>query len=89
MQDVVTLAAKEPLPNIRKEQSPTLIIEGVLGDLTPKVENADIRGIEEEEGWSSTPGNDDHEGDDVDDENQIDDASEEQIEHQVVILDEE
>lgn len=47
----------------------------MLGNLVHKVENADVRGIEEEEEWSSTQVKDDHECDDVDDENRADDAS--------------
>lgn len=36
VEDVVSLAVEEALPSNLKEQSPTVMIEGVLGELAPK-----------------------------------------------------
>lgn len=51
-----------------EEQSPTLIIEGVLGKLGPKVEATEARDSGEEEGSSSTPRKDNIEGNVANDE---------------------
>lgn len=54
MEDVVPLTAQEGLPSTPEEQSPTLMIEGVLGDLALEVQTAEVREVEEEDGSSST-----------------------------------
>lgn len=60
---MVSLATEEALPSIPEEQSATLMIEGLMGALEPELEIAEVLGAEEEEeGSSSTMGNDDHEG---------------------------
>lgn len=48
-----------------EELSHTLMIEGVLGKLALKVEVTEARGIEEEEGLSSTPRREDNESNGV------------------------
>lgn len=56
------LVAKLALLAIRKApQSPTLMIQGVLGTLTPEEEATELPGAVEEEGWSSTLGQEDNE----------------------------
>lgn len=67
--------AEKALPSVPEEQSPTLMIEGVFGVLTPEVGATEGRDIEEEEEVpSSTPGKDDNEGNEANDEDQINNA---------------
>lgn len=68
MEDVVPLATEEALSNIPEEQSSTLMIEGVLGDLALEVDIAEVRRVKKEEELSSTPRKDDGEEDDAFDE---------------------
>lgn len=49
-EDVVSLTAEEALPSMPDEQSPTLMIEGVLRELAPKVQVTEARVAEKEEG---------------------------------------
>lgn len=79
--EVVPLTTEEAPPSTPEEQSPNLMIEGVLGELEPQVEATEARGVEdEEEGWSSTTGKDDNEGDDANDEDQINNIVDQQVE---------
>lgn len=62
------------------------MIEGVLGDLAPEEETAKIcKSGKEEEGSSSTLGEDGNEEGNTDDEDQIEISLEGQTEHQVII----
>lgn len=65
MEDVIPLLKEEALLSILIEQSPTLII---------KVETAEVREIEEEEGSGSTLRKDDNEGGDADNDDRIEDS---------------
>lgn len=60
-----------------------------MGELAPKLDTIEACEVEEEESSSSTPEKDDDEVDDAVDEDQAGDAPEEQIEHQVMVQDEE
>lgn len=55
---MVPLAVEESPPSVLEEQSPTLIIEGVPGEVASEMEAVKVRGNGEEEGSSSTPGKD-------------------------------
>lgn len=70
-----------------EEQSPTFMINGVLGELAAEVEATEARGVEQDEGSSSTPDKDDSKGDGADDENKIDYAPAKYIEQQVEVQD--
>lgn len=56
VEEVVPLITKEAPPNLPEEQSPTLMVEGVMGELASEVEAIEARGIKEEEELSSTSG---------------------------------
>lgn len=71
-----------------KEQSPTFMIEGVLGELEPVVEATEARGVKKEDGSSSTPGKDDNKGDGTNDD-KIDDAPMGYTKQQVEVREEE
>lgn len=60
--EVAPLSVEEGFPDMLEVQSPTLIIQGVLGELALKEEAIEAHGIvEEEEGSSSTPDKEDTE----------------------------
>lgn len=48
MEIVVPLAVENALPSMPEDQSPTLMNEGVMGDVAPKLEPSEVREIEEE-----------------------------------------
>lgn len=56
---MVPLAIEEAPHDVPEEQSPTLLIEGVLGELAPEVEITEAQDDVEKEGSSSTPGEED------------------------------
>lgn len=53
------LIVEEALLDIPKEQSPHLMIEGVLGEHAPEMEITEAQGNVKEEGSSSTSGKED------------------------------
>lgn len=85
VEDVILLAIKEALCSIPEEQSSTLKIEGVLGDLEPEIETVEVREAEEEEGSSSTLEKDDNEGKDDDYEDQVENSPEEHFKQHAMI----
>lgn len=70
--EVAPLAVEEALLDMPDVQYPTLMIQGVLGELDPKEEAAEPHGVvEEEEGSSSTLGKEDTEDERVTNEAQV------------------
>lgn len=65
-----------------EEHSSTFMIEGVLGELSPKMEATEARDNREEDGSSSTLGKDDNEGNNAIDENLSIDVADQQVEAQ-------
>lgn len=82
IEEVVTIATKEPQLGLSEEQSHTFMIEGVREELAPEVEATAGRGNGEEEGSSYTPGKNDNKGNDVNDADQIIGATDQQAEAQ-------
>lgn len=70
IEEVVPLATKEVAFDMLEEQSLTLMIERVLGEFAPELEATEACDAKEEEVSSSTPGKDDSEGKDANNENQ-------------------
>lgn len=75
MEDAIPLATEEDLSSIPKEQSPTLMIKGVLGNFVPEVETVEVREVEEEEEGSSSTWGDNKRGN-ADDEDQFETSRE-------------
>lgn len=48
IEEVTPLAAEEALPSVPEKQSPTLMTEGMLGELAPEAEATEACGVEEE-----------------------------------------
>lgn len=65
IEEVVPLATKEVAFDMLEEQSLTLMIERVLGEFAPELEATEACDAKEEEVSSSTPGKDDSEGKDA------------------------
>lgn len=85
MEYVIPLAAEEALSSIPENQSPTLMMEGVLNNLALDREIVAIPEVEEEERSSSMPGKDENEGGDADDEDQTKNSPKEHTKQQVII----
>lgn len=82
VKEVVSLAVEEAPLDMSKEQSHTLMIEGVLDQLTLEVKTTEAQSKMEEEDSSSTPGKKDIEDDSVTNENQFINVPSQQIEIQ-------
>lgn len=89
VEDMTPLATEEALPSIPEEQSPILVIEGVLDDLSLEVETTEVQRGREGGGVELHAWKRNNKGGDADDEDQTKHSSEEHIEQQVIIQTEE